>query len=189
MSSKDSKEEADKAKETMASPTPSSPPAVPAESTESTPERRVGLRGWLRGTAQRGLRNVGAGVVNNVMGLAGNVAGQVLQRSEKKQFNSYEALAGYLEKLLTENGKERIESVHYLSEILKYKAPNYESLSKTVGRDLEPTIPIINENAGLKSPVKDSSEGGVTNMCSRCQDDAKSMSRRHSHAHTPGIWK
>lgn len=134
-----------------------------AESPETTEKReRVGLRGWLRGTAQKGLRNVGAGVVNNVIWTAGNarqIAGQVLNRSgtwDKNQFKDYQGLATYLENLIqTETGKARIESVHYLSEILKFKAPNYDSLSQSVPQEVESPLLVINEGGANEEDKND----------------------------------
>ena len=135
---------------------------------KATPER-VGFRGWLRGTAQKvagqGLRNVGAGVVNNVIWTAGNatkIAGSVLQRSGNAGFKDYQSLATHLESLIQmDKGKARIESVTYLSELLKSKAPNYESLASVQSKDVGSPAPVlvINDNAGADAPSSPQAKG------------------------------
>ena len=133
---------------------------VPSEASESAEEKRVGFRGWLRGTAQKGLRNVGANMVGNVVwnakALAGQGLSQVLHRSASTNFRDYQSLASHLETLIqADKGKAKIESISYLSEILKSKAPDYESLTQ-LGRssrnhlntgDAGPPVLVIGEIA------------------------------------------
>ena len=144
------------------------PASESAENAEQVPER-VGFRGWLRGTAQKGLSNV-MWTAGNAKALAGQGLSQVLHRGNPGGFKDYESLATHLEKLVqSDKGKGRIESVSYLTEVLKSRAPNYESLTQTTGTsgatrlsmgDADPPVLAIADATASPSPSPSPRKGG-----------------------------